>query len=483
MEKEQEKKQQISLDLLPMGNADSSNEERTNKKDLPEGITSRMVYKDIVTIAWPSLVELTLTQLASMVDMMMIGTLGPWAISAIGLTTQPKFLLMTVFIAMNVGTTALVAQSKGGGRKDRAEKVLQQAIVITLITSLIASVVGFQSSEWLIAFMGAQGEAELTGGTQYLQIQMLGFVFMALTTTITAALRGAGNSKAAMKYNLTANVVNVIFNYLLIYGNFGFPKLGVAGASWATIIGQFVGFILAVRCIIGRKNYVSFKVNKNILPDFGIIKSICSIGIPAMLEQLVMRAGLIIYTKTVADLGTIAYATHQVCMNILSFSFMAGQSFAVSATSLVGQSIGKRRRDMAVHYCGRTQRIGMCIAIVIAAVFVLLNDQIVGLYSSEREVIELGAKILILVAIVQPFQVSQFILAGGLRGAGDTRAIAVYTFLTVLILRPGLAILFTKYLNTGLMGAWVALAMDQLVRTTLVVFRYRSGKWQYIKIS
>lgn len=474
---------EMALDLIPMGTEEKDWErERGDSKELPEGITSRQVYADIVHIAWPALVELTLTQIASMVDMMMIGRLGSWALAGVGLTTQPKFLLMTAFIAMNVGTTALVARYKGAGEKEKAEKVFQQAMTFTLITSLIASMLGYLFAEELILFMGAQDEQSLNAGVVYLRIQMAGFVFMALTTTVTAALRGVGNSKAAMIYNLAANIVNVILNYLLIYGNLGFPRLEVAGASLATIIGQGVVFVWAMKYVLGKKEYIFFRINKELIPDWTVLKTIFAIGVPAMVEQLVMRTGLIIYTKTVAGLGTVPYATHQVCMNVLALSFMTGQALAVSATTLVGQSLGRKRSDMAEHYSRRSQHIGLALAVLIAIVFAVCNEEIMMLYSSESPIIEQGARILFLVAVAQPFQVSQFILAGALRGAGDTRSIAVYTFLTILILRPALAMLLIHYTDLGLIGAWIALVLDQLVRTALVVGRYRSGKWKYIKL-
>ena len=200
-----------------------------------------------------------------------------------------------------------------------------------------------------------------------------------------------------------------------------------------------------------------------------------------MVEQLV-RTGIIIYVKTVASLGTVAYATHQVCLNIHGLSFMNGQAFAVSATSLVGQSLGKKRPDMAQAYSLRTRRIGMVVSIIFASALFLFGRQIITLYTDDLEIIERGSKILMFVAFVQPFQASQFILAGALRGAGDTRATAIVTFITVLLVRPGLAIWTIKGLNWGLEGAWVALVADQLLRSLLVLMRYNSGKWKTIKV-
>ena len=191
-----------------------------------------------------------------------------------------------------------------------------------------------------------------------------------------------------------------------------------------------------------------------------------------------MRCGLIIYSKTVAGLGTIAFATHQVCMNIQALSFMNGNAFAVSATSLMGQSLGKGRPDMAQAYCSRTQKVGMAISLAIAVTFFVFGGNIVALYNDDPYIVEQGAFIMKLLAFLQPFQSSQFIIAGALRGAGDTRATAVITFLTVLLVRPLFAIFSINVLGWGLTGAWVAMILDQLLRTLLVMKRFHSGKWK-----
>ena len=247
MNESQSKVRGLALDLVEEGKDLSLWEQKVQKKKkpLPEGVTNKMMYSDVIRIAWPSMVELLLTQLASMVDLMMVGQLGAWALTSVGLTTQPKFLFMTIFQAMNVGATAMVARYKGAGRPDKANLVMRQALMMTFLGAIAMSFIGYFTSEWMVQFMGAADAESLAGGTIYLQIQMIGFLPMALTTVITAVLRGVGDSRTAMIYNVVANVVNVILNYFLIYGHMGFPAMGVAGASLATILGQLVAMVMA----------------------------------------------------------------------------------------------------------------------------------------------------------------------------------------------------------------------------------------------
>ncbi len=482
------KRLETTLDRLPMGEDMDTGDLKVSKK-LPEGVRNRDLYKDVIRIAWPSFIELLLTQLTSMVDLMMVGSMGGKAnpsigvnaLSAVGLTTQPKFLLMTAFMAMNTGVTALVARYKGTGDKEAANRVVRQGLLFSFIATLILSTLGVIFAEPMIIFMGSTDPIVTQWGTQYLQIQMMGFVTVALTSTITAALRAVGDSRTTMVYNMIANVINVAFNWLLIYGNLGFPELGVAGASIATVIGQLCAFIMAITVILRGNGFLKLELKLGFKPHWQTLRNMMQIGFPAMIEQLLMRAGIIIFTKTVASLGTVAYATHQVCMNIQALSFMTGQAFAVSATSLVGQSLGRKRTDMAQAYCYKSRTIGLVCAMGMLLLFAFFGGDIVSLYNSDPAIIEKGAQIMLFVAFMQPFQSSQFITSGGLRGAGDTKSTAKIVFVTVLVVRPILAIILV-YSGLGLYGAWIAFAADQLLRSALVLRRYNSGKWKAIKI-
>ena len=474
----------MALDSIPAGegefNADTIKEQ---KKTLPEGVTSKMLYGDVLDIAWPSFVELFLTQVAAMVNMMMVGGLGASAIAAVGLTTQPRFLLMTFFMALNVGSTAMVARSKGAGNQERANLFMRQVLMINFGLTLLVSVAGYATAGHMIRFMAAGGQTEETiiGGIIYLRIQMLGFLFFAITATITAALRGAGETRVAMVYNLVANVVNVFTGFLIIYGRFGFPRLELVGASIALVFGQFVAFVLAMWSVMSGRYYLHLRFKDGFMPNKDAITQVVRIGFPSMLEQLAMRVGMIIFNLFIAGLGTVAFATHQITMNIQAMSFMTGQAFAVSGTSLVGQSLGRKRLDMAHHYASKTRRIGMCVAILMGITFFFFGRQIVGLYTYEAEIIAMGGGIMMMMAFILPFQNSQFILAGALRGAGDTKATAVIVFITVLFMRPIMGFITINAFELGLWGAWITIACDQLVRTGLVMLRFYSGKWMSIK--
>lgn len=469
----------FSLDLIPDGSDLDMKRERVSRH-LPSGITSSMLYRDILRIALPATVELMLSSLVSMMDMIMVGGLGTWAISAVGLTTQPKFILMTMSMSINVGATALVAQAKGAGKQEKARSYTRQALLLNLVLAIFVSILGLLFSRPMVRFMGAENEQILSAGTSYLQIQMAAFVFFALTSVITAVLRGIGDSKTAMYYNSAANLVNILFNYLLIGGKMGFPRLEVAGASYATAISQVVAFVLASYAIAKKSCYLHISRKDHFSPVPEDIREIMQIGLPAALEQFMMRFGSMIFSKSVASLGTLDFAAHQICMNIQSLTLMNGQVFSISATSLMGQSLGKRRPDMAQAYTSRCRRAGMIVAILLGISFVLFGRPLSSLYTNDEACIAICIQIFWIVAFIQPFQSSQFIVSGALRGAGDTKFVAKLTFFTVMLLRPGLAIFAIHSLHWGLPGAWLAITTDQVLRAAVIALRYRSGKWKEI---
>ena len=479
-----------ALDDLPYGRAGDPGETgRVGKAVTPEGITRKRIYRDVILIALPSLVELVLTQLTSIADQIMVGNLpgneGIVALTAVGLASQPKFLLMTMIQAMNVGATAVIARFRGIQKQDRCNDVFKHAMILNLIMSVLFMGLGLASSEWLIRFMGGTGISEeaIKLGKQYLDIQLYGFIPLCMTITVTAALRGIGDTKTPMIYNTIANVVNLGFNYVMIYGHFGVQKMGVAGASWATNIGQTLAFFIAMWVSFGKKKYVYIDLKEKFTLNRGLMGDIINIGVPSMVEQLLMRLGLIIYTRQVTGLGDTVYATHNVLMSIQSMSFMMGQAFANAATTLMGQSIGKRRYDMSAVYMRRTRDLGIVASFFVAAVLVLFARPIIAMFKNDPTVINMGAPILYLLAASQPLQADQFIVSGGLRGAGDTRFTAVVMAITVLGLRSGLAIITINYLHWGLWGAWIALVIDQCSRTFIMALRYHSGRWKEISRS
>jgi putative MATE family efflux protein len=447
------------------------------------------VYRTVLALAAPAVVELVLTSMTQLADTIMVGKLGAYAISAVGLTTQPRFVMLAAFVALNVGTTALVARFRGQENRKDAELVAAQSVLLSLVVALLLTIPGVFFTRAMVKFMGA-GTDTVEAATEYFRILMIGFVPTVLPITISALLRGIGDTRTSMRFNVTANLVNIVFNYLLIYGKFGFPRLGVAGAAIATVIGNSAACAMAFHAVLRTReqsnqavDFMRLRLTRaNCMPNMAMLKRILKIGLPSAAEQIAMRVGLLVYTLTVSGLGTRVFAAHQIVLTILNLSFVNGQAFGIAATSLSGQALGRGEPEMAKNCSAASQQLGTLISTLLGAGMVIFRHSLMTLFTQESDIIALGAGIIILAGFIQPFLASFQIYAGALRGAGDSFYPAISLAIGILGIRPALSLLLVKVWPLGLIGAWIALAVDQTVRFVLILIRYRKGTWVKMKV-
>ena len=440
--------------------------------------------KLIMDLTIPALGENLLSTLVSLADSAMVASLGTYAIAAVGLVTQPRFIVFSAFMALGIGTTALVARAKGKGDPEEANKVLRQSLLMTVGILLVVCALMFVFAEPLIRWLasGSISEESIQGALDYYRIQIYGFPILGLTYIMNGALRGVGNTKAAFYTNTASNLVNVVFNYLLIGGNFGFPALGVAGASIATVIGQCVAFAMALYWLFQGKQYICLRVGDSYKPDFNMIGRISKIGIPALLEQAVMRIGMMLFTTIVTSLGDDPYAAHTIGMNIQTLSFAVGNSFGIAITTLTGQSLGRKRPDLARDYMKQT--LNLChVGSIAVSLLLFFGGRLMAMpFSSDPEIINMVAMVLKIIALANVISNARFVYNSALRGAGDSSFTAFTTFLGILVTRPIIAWVLVYQLNTGLVGIWIALISDAVLCFVLGWLRWRNGKWATIKV-
>ncbi|MCL2060132.1 MAG: MATE family efflux transporter [Oscillospiraceae bacterium] len=448
----------------------------------PDDFSHKEGRSNIVTIAWPALLESFLLHLASMVNTMMVGGLGPWAIAAVGYCNQPRMLIAAVFQAFNTGATALIARAKGAQNIEEANTIMHQAIMFSMSASIFLAVLGYVYATPMIIFMGANEEATIAGATQYMRIVMLTFPANAFSLAATAMLRGIGITRVSMVYNVIANIMNVVIGFLFIHGRLGFPALGVSGAALGLGGGQVVAMLIALYVVLRGTDVLKLSLRRLLTIDKAVLRRIINIGTPAMFEQLCMRAGNIMFSKVVASLGTIAFATHQIAMNIHQMTFMNGQAFGVSATTLLGQSLGRKRPDQGKALVQLCRRYALYISLTLAVLMVVFGRPLIALYTNEAGVISTGFTLMWIVAFLQPLQSSQQVLAGALRGAGDTKAVAICIFIGIVVIRPILSYTLVNVAGLELIGVWLALVVDQGTRSFYTMWRFVSDKWRTIKV-
>lgn len=434
-------------------------------------------------MAWPAMLESFFAAFAGLVDSLMVSSLGSYAVAAVGLTIQPKFVGLSLFFAVNVSISALVARRKGQEKREEANRIFVTFFLFILIAAIAISALLVIFANPIIHWCGSE---ELThdSAVLYFRIIMGCMIFNVIQMGINSAQRGAGNTKITMRTNLVSNTVNIVFNYLLIGGKFGFPALGIRGAALATVLGTVVACVMSILSIRRTDNFISIPMifRQKIRPSLEAMKDIIKVGYGVFAEQILMRIGFMATALMAAGQGTAAMAAHQVAMNIMGLSFSFGDGLQVTAVALIGFHLGAKNPEQAKRYGKVCQTMGLLISLILAVVYFLGAKWLYGLFFAEEEIIAIGVDIMYIIIPVVVLQISQVIYMGCLRGAGDTLYTAVSAAVSASVIRTAASWICVYVFHMGIIGVWMGVVADQLMRFILAGVRFRQGKWTQIKI-
>ncbi len=429
--------------------------------------------------------ESFLLGLVNFIDSIMVSTLGHTAVAAVGLTSQPRLVFYAIFLALSIGVTAVVSRRKGEGRQEDANRSMAQAVSLCIVIGAIVISAAVIFARPILIFSGAKSDT-VVDAVIYFRITLIGMFFASISLIINAAQRGSGNTRISMITSMAANAVNCIFNAFLINGLIFFPRLGVTGAAIATMLGNIVACGMSLYSVLRPGRFLKLKFRSLFRFSKDVLSPIISISSSAAVEQLFMRFGFFITAKLVAELSTIDFATHTICMNVVNLSFCFGEGLNVASSALVGQNLGKKRPDFAIIYGKTAQRIGFIIAIFLMLLFFFGGEFLVNMFmtdEAEAEVIlKLGTRILKILALLTIAQISQVIFGGCLRGAGDTKYTAMVSLICIALVRPVLTYFFCYVVDLAVTGAWIAMTIDQFLRLFFMFTRFTGGKWTKIKL-
>ena len=456
--------------------------EKGQKRNRVLDLASHTIEQNIWILAVPLLAERLLQSVVDAADMAMVGRVGAASVAAVGLSNQISMIATGFFDAIRVGTTSVVARRVGAGRFEDAQETVRQSILIAGTIGILAFLLFSVFAEHSLFLMGAEKEV-IEQGIPYFWWKGLSLVFEFVTMTFAAALRGAGDTKLPMYVGMVVNLVNLAGNYLLIGGNFGFPRMGTEGAGLATAFARFTGMMLIILLTTKTSNPIRYFYRGSFKPHAETLGTVLRIGLPASGERLTLRGAQLLYTRAVAGLGTNAYAAHQIALRIESISLTVGFSFGAATTTLVGQYLGFEDREKAELAARKCQKIA-AIAMGCAGFLLFAGAPVVvKLFTPDNPtVIYLGSTVLKIVAIAQPFMAINHVLAGGLRGAGDTAWVMYITGGSAWVVRVVLTYLLVTVMNLQLPGAWYAMVSDQIIRSVLFQWRFKTGKWKEIAV-
>jgi putative MATE family efflux protein len=444
-----------------------------------EIVGTQNLRRSVLQIAWPVVLRTSLNMFVQLVDMAMVGTLGAVPLAAVGLGNQIFFFSVAVVEAFSIGTTALVAQAVGKGDLKTAQKVAAQSVAAVLMTTLALSVILIVFSRQLISglvfFMPEKDLAVISLGSRYLSLVGISASLRFSMLAVNAVFQGGGNTRTPLLLMILANVINLVGNYLLIFGIGPFPAMGVEGAAMATALAGMIAGGLSLALLFTGVSPVRLDLKRPGLFKFqkGIIGKVISVGVPSAIEQITIHTSQIVYSMITASLGTMAVAAHQIMHSAYTATYLPGKGFSLAATTLVGQFLGARKQKQALRSGLITARFATVLMSLAGLFFFFFPRAVAGLFTGDPAVLALTVSPLRLLALAQPALAYIVALNGGLRGAGDTRWPMGLTILNMLGLRLVLTLAAVR-LGYGLAGVWAAMLIESYLRASLIAYRFNS---------
>lgn len=439
---------------------------------MPNGVSQ--VRRSVLTLALPVTVSSLLQRAEGIVAVFLVGGLGAIPIAAVGLGQLLAFIATTLVSGLSVGTNVIVAQLWGAKRHREAGEAARHFLGLSIVVSLALMASGILLNRPAMELLGAASDV-IELALPYSTLIFLVIPFTVLLQVLSSILQGTGDTKTPMYAMMVVNLLHVAIAYPLIYGKGGAPALGVKGAAVAVGIAEAMGTVfLLLRC------FPLLHRSKHLRLDF--IRTIWHVGAPVSGERVVQQAGILIYTKIVLLYGTVSYAAHQVGLSIESLSFLPGYGFAIAAATMVGQSIGAGKYTRAKLENWEANRLAAMIMSMMGLVFFFFPYALLRAFTEDEAVIELGTVFLKIVAMLQIPLALTMVLAGSLRGAGDTHFIMWATSIGMWAVRVPIAFMTGAWLNLGVFYVWMAMIADWTVRMFLMLWRYRSERWKRIRV-
>ncbi|MDR4507759.1 MAG: MATE family efflux transporter [Candidatus Brocadiaceae bacterium] len=444
-------------------------------------LTEKNLNRNIVRLCVPVAIENILHLGVFLSDTVMVGRLGTNAIAAAGLAGTLFFIISMIFSSFSFGASSIVARYIGAREIHHAQLIASQAILMSILLGILVTPPLFFFAEEIQLLMRAT-PVVAEQGKGYLQAISVSLLFRLTILTSSGILRGAGDTRTPMKITFIINGINILLNWLLIFGIGPFPKLGVLGVGCATAIAYTVGAGLFFSNLFAGKGILHVRIQDVMRIHGALIMRIARISLPATIDATLTQLSFLFFTLIVAMLGTVSLAAHQIAIRIESMSFMLGIALAVSSATLVGQSLGAKNADLALISMKRTSYFALSLMGTFAIIFLVLPEQMAGMFKPEPEVLLLAALCIMISAIEQPALAIYMVYSGGLRGAGDTLSPMIITIAGTLCLHAPMAYIFGITLDWGLAGVWLGGAIDWIFRAAAIYILYRRGRWKRIEV-
>lgn len=450
----------------------------------PISLDEASLTRSVIRLAWPVIVQQVSFSMVQLVDTALVGHLGENALAGVRLAGQIFWFSQAGMVAVAVGATAIVARNVGAGQGQLAGKTLRDAMAMAFAWGAVMAGGMWFFGSWGLGMMGAESAAQHEGAN-YLKAAAIGMPLWSMIYAGNAAQQGAGDTRTPMAIGVVINAVNVVVAYLLINGPGPFPRLEVVGSGAGFTSASIIGFAIVAFVLGSGTRALRWEPLRSPRFDPAEARRMLNVGIPAGAEQVQFNVAFMVYTRIIADLGTAALAAHGVTLAIQSLTFNVGFALSVATMTLVGQSLGAGRPELAERAAYLTARYALAFMVCLGLIMMAFGGTIMDLFvggENAGEVIDIGRKLLFIFGLAMPGLAVSLALGGALRGAGDTRAVLVIMAGSTWIVRLVPAYLLAITFGFGVPGAWTAAVMDISTRALLMAGRFRQGRWKRITV-
>ena len=437
-------------------------------------------YKFILRLALPAIFEMILHMMVGLVDIAMVGRLGADSLTAVSLGGHFIYTTIFLFAAVGIGAGAIIARAIGANNIEEASRITGQALTLAALIGLLVGGLTWYFAPAIFSIF-APNNVVKDLGIGYLRILSLSSIFLLVLLVGESACRSAGFTKIPLKVALVGNTINIVLNYILIYGKFGFPALGVKGAAIGTLVSFTISCLIILFVLASGK--IPMRITKvHFFPRKIDFHRIVKLTVPAGGEELLRAGSQIAGIYLIIGLGSVPYAAHQVAIAIESMSFMPGYGFAIAAATLVGQSLGSMNPNKAQRLAYKTMYLAMATMTTAALVFFFFSEPVVRIFTTDESIIPIATSVVKIAAFSQTAIATEMIMAGALRGAGDTRFPFYLSLLGNWFIRIPLFYVALRIYDMGLEAVWWITVFQWLIIATIALWRFNQEKWKKLEV-
>ena len=441
--------------------------------------TGSEMNREIVRLALPVIAGMISHTMLNIVDTAMVGRLGDVSLAAVGLGSFFILVAVLVFGALNIGTQALTSRRLGENRPEEYPRIVANSLLLAFVLGISASAAGYFLTPWIFSLLSRDPDVVATG-VPYLEIRFLGLFTMVMIFTLRGFVFGIARVRIDMTVSLLVNLFNVLLNWILIFGKLGFPRLEVRGAAIASVVSTIIGLILYLVLVHWRILSRIARRGGSLLSS-EIMRTIVRISAPRAVQSISI-VGFIVFLSFIGRIGVKELAISNIIFKAFNLSFMVGMSVGVASATLVGRSLGEGNGTLASRYGWRSALIGSVLMGITGTLFMFFPRQIMGIFSSSPETIELGVTAFRLLGAFQLIDGIGIVLSRTLQGAGSTMYVMFCEMICIWIVMIPFSWLAVERYGGNLAVTWLGLYLYMIVFSLMMVWKFREGGWKKVRI-